>query len=466
MDDDLGHIARPVTRRHLLRLLLVSGAASAAAACGPSQPAAPTTVPSRPAAGATQAPAQAQGNAALKAELTHWGWAGSLDALKNATPLFNESYPNIKLNYVEMSSNDVRDKLLASLAAGTGAPDSSGLQDRFIPLLIDKGGIVDLTDRVQGLRDKFAPYKWSAYTDENGRIYALPWDSAPMATYFREDLWSQDGLPTDPDKLGNDVQTYDDLLDVGKQLKGEHKLLALSTNQSINRSGSDDLVEGMLIQHEAHMFDEKGKIRDPNPRAVEVLSLLKRMVDSGLTLDVGRDDTAPWTAALKDGKITTEPNAVWAMAFIRPAAPETEGKWRVFKLPAVARGGRRSSINGGSAAFVTEQSKNKEAAWAFIEFMMSNPRALAVGWQKNSVFPAHLDAFKEPEFNQPDPVYGGQKAARLFADVLPEIPPMTYTAKYLDAHAAALDAVSAVFRNQKTPEDAWAEAIARTRRAA
>jgi lactose/L-arabinose transport system substrate-binding protein len=411
-------------------------------------------------------PGQAKGNAALTGEITHWGWAGSLDALKNATPLFNEAYPNIKVNYVEMSLNDVRDKLLVSLASGTGAPDSSGMTDRFIPLLIDKGGVVDLTERLAGLRDRFAAYKWAAYADEGGRVYAVPWDSAPMATYYREDLFAQAGLPTDPDQLSREIETYDDYLALGKKLQGDQKLLALSTNQSINRLMSDDLVEGLLVQHEAHMFDEKGQIRDPNPRAVEVLRLLKRLVDAGVTLDVGRDDRAPWTAALKDGKIVSEPNAVWAMAFIRPAAPETEGKWRVFKLPAVARGGKRSSLNGGSAVVITEQSKNRDAAWAFVEFMLTNPRALAVGWQKNTIFPSYLDAFKEPEFNQPDPLYGGQKAAALFAEVLPEVPPLSYTAKYLDAHAAALDATAAVLRGQQTPEEAWAAAIARTRQAA
>jgi ABC-type glycerol-3-phosphate transport system substrate-binding protein len=475
-----------VTRRQLLRLAVLAGAGTLAAACGQPQsaqpaapkgeakptevakPAAPAAQPAatQPAAGAAQqAPAAAQGNAALRAELTHWGWAGSLDALKNATPLFNEAYPNIKMNYVEMSGNDVRDKLLVSLASGTGAPDSSGLQDRFIPLLIDKGGLVDLTDRVSAYRDKFAQYKWAAYTDDRDRIYGLPWDASPMATYYRADLWQAAGLESDPDKLDEQIQTYDDFIELGKKLTGDQKLIALSTNQSINRSNSDDLVEGTLIQHQAHMFDEDGKVRDPNPRAVQVLTLLKKLVDSGVALDVGRDDLAPWTAALKEGKVTAEPNAVWAMAFIRPAAPETEGKWRVFRLPAVERGGKRSSLNGGSATFVTEQSKNKEAALAFIEFMMTNPQALVVGWQKNSVFPAYLPAFDDPAFDQPDPVYGGQKAARVFADALPEIPPMTYTTHYLDAHGAALDAVTAVLKGVKSPEEAWAEAIARTKRA-
>ena len=477
-----------VTRRDLLRLALLAGAASLAAACGQSQPAPPAAAPkadakpteaakpaapaaqpaaTQPAAGAAQqAPAAAKGNAALRAELTHWGWAGSLDALKAATPLFNEAYPNITMNYVEMSGNDVRDKLLVSLASGTGAPDSSGLQDRFIPLLIDKGGIVDLTDRVSAYKDKFAPYKWAAYTDDRDRIYALPWDASPMATYYRYDLWQAAGIESDPDKLGEQIQTYDDLIELGKKLPGDQKLIALTTNQSINRSNSDDLIEGMLIQHQAHMFDEDGKIRDPNPRAVQVLGLVKKLVESGATLDVGRDDLAPWTAALKEGKVTAEPNAVWAMAFIRPAAPETEGKWRVFKLPAIEKGGRRSSLNGGSAVFVTEQSKNKDAALAFVEFMMTTPQALVTGWQKNSVFPAYLPVFDDPVFNQPDPVYGGQPAAKVFAGVLPEIPPMTYTTKYLDAHGAALDAVAAVLKGTKSPEDAWAEAIARTKRAA
>ena len=211
------------------------------------------------------------------------------------------------------------------------------------------------------------------------------------------------------------------------------------------------------------MFDENGKLRDPNPRAIEVLNLLKRFVDSGVTLDVGRDDAAPWNQAVKDGRASGEPNAVWMMTFIVPAAPETKGKWKVFKLPAVQKGGKRSSLNGGSAVFVTEQSKNRDAAMAFIEFMMTNPKVLANGWTQRQIFPAYLPAFDDPAFDQPDPNFGGQKAAKFFAGVLNEIPPINYTTHYLDAHSAALDAVTAVFKG-KAPEEAWAEAVARTKR--
>jgi lactose/L-arabinose transport system substrate-binding protein len=481
-DEHSANPARSVNRRRFLSLIGLGAGASLLVACQQgggspaptSAPAAkPTTAPAggaaqptnaaaaTPAAG--QAPAQAQGNAALRAEITHWGWAGSLDMLKDNLALFNEAYPNVKVNLVELASNDVRDKLLVSLAAGTGAPDSSGLQDRYIPLLIDKGGLVDLTERVNALKDKFTQYKLAAYRDENGKYYALPWDSSPMAMHYRFDIWEGDGLPSDPDKLSGQVETYDDLIELAKGLKGDHKLMSLSTNQSLNRSASDDFIEGLLIQNEAHMFDENGKVRDPNPRAIEVLNLLKRIVDSGVTMDIGRDDAAPWGQAVKDGRITGEPNAVWALTFIFPAAPETKGKWHVFKLPAIQKGGKRSSLNGGSAVFVTEQSKNQDAAKAFVEFMMTSVPVLANGWTKRQIFPAYLPAFEDPAFDQPDPNFGGQKAAKLFSSVLGEIPNMTYTTHYLDAHSAALDAVTGVFKGKK-PDDAWAEAVARVKR--
>ncbi len=474
MQDHQSSPKNTATRRRFLTLVGLGAGASLLAACAQPQPAAaPTTAPAKPAApgtaqpaaAATQAPAQAQGDAALKGEITHWGWSGSLDALKNTLPLFNQKYPNVKVNLVEMATNDVRDKLLVSLASGTGAPDSSGLQDRFIPLLIDKGGVVDLTERVAPLKSQFASYKWSAYQDEKGKIFALPWDSSPMGVFYRFDLWGQDGVEADPDKLSQSIETYDDLIELGKKLKSPHKLISLSTNQSLNRSASDDFVEGLLIQNEAHMFDQQGKIRDPNPKAVEVLKLLKKFADSGTTVDIGRDDKAPWTQAIKDGAITAEPNAVWSPTFILPAAPETDAKWKVFKLPAISKGGKRSSLNGGSAVFVTEQSKNKEAAWAFIKFMMTDPQALSVGWEKNQIFPSFVPAFEQPAFDKPDPHFAGQKVAKFFASVVNEIPPMTYTPKYVDAHGAALDAVTAVFKGTD-PEKAWADAIARTKRAA
>jgi ABC-type glycerol-3-phosphate transport system substrate-binding protein len=466
---------RSVNRRRFLCLIGLGAGASLLVACQQGgSTAAPTTAPAAkpttaPAGGGgatqptSQAPAQAQGNAALSGDITHWGWAGSLDMLKDNLALFNQAYPNVKVNLVEMASNDVRDKLLVSLAAGTGAPDSSGLQDRFIPLLIDKGGLVDLTDRVSEFKDKFAQYKWSAYADEKGRYYAMPWDSSPMGMHYRFDIWEADGLETDPDRLADKVQTYDNLIELAKGLKGDHKLMTLSTNQSLNRTNSDDFIEGLLIQNEAHMFDESGKVRDPNPRAIEVLKLLKRMADSGVTMDLGRDDAAPWGQAVKDGRITGEPNAVWAMTFILPAAPETKGKWHVFKLPVLEKGGKRSSLNGGSAVFVTEQSKNKDAAFAFIQFMMTNVPVLANGWTKRQIFPAYLPAFDDPAFNQPDPNFGGQMSAKFFSGVLSEVPPMTYTSHYLDAHGAALDAVTAMFKG-KAPEEAWAEATARAKR--
>ena len=63
--------------------------------------------------------------AELKGEINVWAWSQSARALESTVADFNEKYPDVKVNIVELPWAEVHNKLLIALAAGSGAPDAS-----------------------------------------------------------------------------------------------------------------------------------------------------------------------------------------------------------------------------------------------------------------------------------------------------------------------------------------------------
>jgi multiple sugar transport system substrate-binding protein len=65
----------------------------------------------------------------------------------------------------------------------------------------------------------------------------------------------------------------------------------------------------------------------------------------------------------------------------------------------------------------TEQSKNKEAAWAFIEYAMARPDTQNTMFVTVDYFPALKTAWENPLYQDSDFYFGGQKTRELWVQV-------------------------------------------------
>ena len=74
---------------------------------------------------------------------------------------------------------------------------------------------------------------------------------------------------------------------------------------------------------------------------------------------------------IKTGAVATSFYGGWYEGTIRSNAPELSGKWGVYDMPAATEGGVRAANWGGSSLAITSASKNKEAAWAYIEYALA-----------------------------------------------------------------------------------------------
>src|SRR5207248_3126385 len=74
--------------------------------------------------------------------------------------------------------------------------------------------IADITKQAASYRKLIEPYKWTQAV-LNGRLYAFPWDSGPMALFYRRSVFKQAGINP------NSIQTWNDYYKAGLKLKAQ-----------------------------------------------------------------------------------------------------------------------------------------------------------------------------------------------------------------------------------------------------
>lgn len=154
----------------------------------------------------------------LPRKITYWEkWTGfEGEAMGRVVSLFNEreraraarepGYRPIEVRKVTISKFE--QKLLVAIAGGN-PPDVAGIISFLLPSYVDKGALLDLTDRLEKTelaRGHFAP----AYYDlgrYRGRTWAVPTTPSTLALHYNRQLFREAGL--DPDMPPRTLEELD-----------------------------------------------------------------------------------------------------------------------------------------------------------------------------------------------------------------------------------------------------------------
>lgn len=349
-------------------------------------------------------------------EIVVWGWPAADKAYEAILDGFQAKYPNIHVKIEMMNTEDQHTKLLTSLAAGTGAPDVAMIESAWIGQFTARGGMVDLLRppfNAGRYKDQFVPYKWSQATTPDGRLIAFPWDIGPATMFYRADIFQEVGLPYEPDDVANHINTWDAYIEAGK------KVVA-----SGSRFMYTDAVIIFNLHFNQHNYFSPGDYRLAinTPDNLYMLQVAQAIRQAGLDANVAQWGPE-WQAMLGDGSIVTEFVGSWFGGFLKSwIAPDAVGKWRVAPIP------EKPGVNwGGSFLAIPEQSLNKEAAWAFIEYALATAEAQNAMFEAVDYFPAFIPAFDSPIYDEPDPYFGGQHTKRLWVEIANQTPEIIVT---------------------------------------
>lgn len=380
------------------------------------------------------ASAPASDNKDISGEITVAGWEYTQKSLEAALPEFNKEYPNIKVSFKIAPPADHYKKLTIDLSSGQGAADVVAIEIQNLAQYMELGALEDMTDLIEPYKANFNKYKVESATLD-GKVYAMPIDSGPVGVYYRRDVFEKAGLPSDPESVAKQLATWDKYLETAKIIKEKAGVAMLPLAGSLN----DARFFQILMQQQGNWyFDKDGKTAVNNEKTQKVLELFDKLWKGGYTADQ-LDWTDGWYALLTDGKVATLPSAVWMGGFLKSwIAADTSGKWGVVPLPVWEEGGARTSNDGGSYLAITNQTKNAEAAKAFVTFMLTKDASQIALFKTTDSFPSLETTYKDPYFAEQDPYFAGQPYRQLFADLADEILPVNYTGKYTEANALTM----------------------------
>ncbi|MGA5325683.1 ABC transporter substrate-binding protein [Streptomyces griseoincarnatus] len=383
-------------RRRTSRLLggiaLVTSLALGATACGGSDD------------GAGAEPVSAEDiQAALDkgGTVTVWSWEPTL---KTVAADFQKKHPRVKVNLVSERSGDKHYTALSNaISAGKGVPDVAQLEYFSIGQYSLTKGLTDLSGfGADELASKYTPGPWNAVT-EGEKVYGLPMDSGPMALFYNKQVFDKYkiAVPT----------TWDEYLDAARKL---HK--ADPKAYIANDTGDAGFTTSLLWQAGSRPYKVDGtnvKIDFGDANAKKFTDVWQKLIDEKLLAPV-TSWTDDWYKGLGDGTIATLSTGAWMPANFESGVPNASGQWRAAPLPAWAKGDKASAENGGSALTVPALAKNKELAYAFVEY--ANSGEGVASRVSEGAFPATQAELKSAEFlGKEFPYFGGQKANEIFA---------------------------------------------------
>jgi cellobiose transport system substrate-binding protein len=381
--------------------------------------------------------------------LTLWSWSRAVSTrlLKTAEKAIPGSTRRIRSDIIG-GNFDV--KLRTSMAGRAFIPDVTALNSNVSSYFPIEDQFLDLNDL--GAQDRKADYldwKWALGTTPSGRQCFWPMDTAPMAFWFRRDIFSKAGLPSDPAEVSATISSWDHWLEAGAQLKKNARASIIAN--------SNVAFTAVLACDVERYFSPAGKAlyqRDGSAvrRAWDVAV---KASTSGITAKALTDPEK--NSAYNNGKTPANLEGSWWSSTLKAIAPDDSGKWGAAKVP----GGYGN--NGGSFLALPKSTKNPQAAFEFLTWLTSATNQVT-SYTELQIFPSTPKSFDSPVLAARDPYFAKQDTLSLFSEAAAKVPKSFFSPYESYVSTGILSELFNVETQGKDPERAWDDAMAQADR--
>ncbi|HZP93762.1 MAG TPA: sugar ABC transporter substrate-binding protein [Burkholderiales bacterium] len=344
-----------------------------------------------PAVGAAQSAAERAVEAAKKyagTTLTVEWQAGlqALDPINFSGPLW-QNLTGIKVRVVEVPLAEVFSKIMLEYRSGTGAFDVVDVVPSWMPDLAQAGALAPLDAWVDryGYRDelqKIAPTFRDNWTTANGSIYALPDDGDVLILYYRKDLFAEPETRTAfRSRFGYDLappRTWKQFDDIGSFLTERLKPSGVYGACAVRDPAFAQYMFQERFRNEGGRFFDSDTMQATinSPVGAKVLAEMRaenRFMPPGVEKFNFTENLAVFQNGNCAMTISWPPVGRWtagygtddkALAFV----PKSKVAGKVgYALPP----GGHPELAIGHALSVSSNSRNKDAAYLFIQWLNS-----------------------------------------------------------------------------------------------
>jgi multiple sugar transport system substrate-binding protein len=362
------------------------------AACSSSSPATGTS-----ASGSGCQPAKG------KVTLTYWSWIPGVSAAVNK---FNATHPNIHVKLQMITGGPpAYQNYFNALKAGT-QPDLGMVEFDMLPTMRFQHGLTNIADcaPVANLSKQVLPWTYSQVTLGSKDIFATPTDTAPLALFYRKDIFKKYGLAV--------PKTWAQYKADGEKLRRDNPSIYLTSF-----APQDDLMLiGLDWQAGAQPFAFTGSsvTYDANSAGMnKVSNYWQSLVDDKLVNTSIQPLTPAQYAAWNDGSLATLIGATWDAGIMQSSAAKAKGKWAIAPLPQWTPGAAASGNYGGATTAVMAGTKYPYEDAVFADWMSTNLTATKIIFAGGGVA-ANLAYDQTGIIQQPQPYFGNQPVFEVF----------------------------------------------------
>jgi multiple sugar transport system substrate-binding protein len=379
---------------------------------------------------ASQAPAVSVDPNAIKGNLTVWAMGNEGTKLSTLADDFMKQYPNVKVSVTPVDWGQAVTKLQTAIG-GKQTPDVSQMGTDMMGQFAQTGALETIPANFD--KSQFFESAWNTGV-VNGTAYSVPWYVETRGLYWRTDIGQKAGITDAP---GN----WDQLKAAAKAMKDKG---GAKNGIGLGTKNWQELMP-FVWSNGGDIVDSSGKFTFDSPQFIEALTFYKSFFDEGLApknVPEGFDITPAFVSG-------THPmffSGPWHIGLLDDAGGSGfKDKWKVSPMPGKDQAPGTSFI-GGSNLVVFKDSPNKDAAWAFVQYL-SQPDVQAKWYSTVTDLPAVKSAWDQAALKN-DP------RVDVFRTQLGSTKAQPAIATWSEISTAINDELEKVTTGNESPEDA------------
>jgi len=315
-------------------------------------------------------------------EITVWAMGAEGENLPKLTKDFESANPGVKIKVTAIPWDAAHDKFATAITAGQ-TPDVAMVGTTWMGEFAGMNAI----DPTPGSIDKSQFFEGAQKTTEvNGTSYGIPWYVETRVVFYRTDLAKKAGhdtVPTDWEGLktmAKDMQSKAGAKwGIGLQAGGT------GSWQSIMPFAWSDGADLTKDGGKAYNFD--------SPEILNAVKYYQSYFTDGIS-----DKAAPATPTTEpdfaSGKVPMFISGPWMMSAVeKVGGAGFKDKYNVAPIPAGSAGS--SSFVGGSNFVVFKNTKNRDTAWKFVQWL-ADPKVQAKWYTLSTDLPSVKSAWQDP----------------------------------------------------------------------
>jgi multiple sugar transport system substrate-binding protein len=357
-------------RSHAIAVASLTAAALTLSACGRDDNAA-----------TSQETGKAVATGAATGTVTVWAMGAEGEKLPALAKQFEAANPGAKVEVTAIPWDAAHDKFTTAITAGK-TPDVAMVGSTWMGEFAGLGAL----DPVPPAIDKTVFFEGAQKTAEvDGTSYGIPWYVETRLVYYRTDLAEKAGFsapPTDWDGLKAMAKAM--------QTKAGAKW---GIGLQAGGTGSWQSIMPFAWSNGAELTKDEGKAYNfDSPELLEAVKYYQSFFTEGIA-----DKAAPATPTTEpdfvSGKVPMFISGPWMMSLVEKAGGAGfKDKYAVMQMPTKKIS---SSFVGGSDLVVFKNTKNRDTAWKFVQWL-ADPKVQVTWYQSSTDLPSVKSAWQDP----------------------------------------------------------------------